>query len=150
MDADEFIDELNGLSGATDAEVRTIADDMTASIERRLAALLCTLTVADHPLAGAATDIIVELTYPASERPPIDPMETQFGAAFKRLLPLETNKIEQIIDDRTTAHSWTIAGQIILAVRADEPFDNQSADRVLRLTTRRDLKWWARWIREQL
>ena len=101
MDADEFIDELNSLGGAAGGDMRMIAEDVTASVERRLAALLCDLMLADHPLAGAATDIMVELTYPASERPPVDPMETQFGAAFKRLLHLEANKIQQIIDDET-------------------------------------------------
>lgn len=92
----------------------------------------------------------MELTYPASERPPVDPMETQFGAAFKRLLHLEANKIQQIIDDETKTVSFCSAAQLIVAVKADEPFDNQSADRILRITTGRDVKWWARWIREQL
>lgn len=150
MDADEFIDELNSLAGSTGGDMSMIADDVTASVERRLAALLCDLMLADHPLAVTATDIMVQLTCPASERPRIDPRETPFATAIKRLLPLETDKIQQVIDDPTAGHLSAIAAQLILAVRADEPFDNQAADQILRLTTGQDLNWWARWIRERL
>ena len=139
MDGQEFIDQLNSFRGSKLDEIKAIAHSRHGPVESRLAAILLELTLADHPLAHWALELVVELMDPETERERIDPMNTEFAERIKALIDKDQKELE-------ARPQPDMSATVILMADSDDPEPNLYLDHMLRLITARDLAWWLEWV----
>lgn len=141
MDGQEFIDQLNSFRGSKLDEIKAIAHSRHGPVESRLAAILLELTLADHPLAHWALELVVELMDPETEREQIDPMSTWLAERIKTLIDKDQQELE-------ACPQLDMAATVILMADSDDPEPDPYLDQKLRFLTARDLAWWLEWVHQ--
>ena len=149
LDGKRFIDELNAHGEWPQAIGDAILRERTASVECRLAALLWhAASSKDDLLANAAFELIIELTFHNGE-PIADPLETNKGRKIRELVHASPDELRAISCDESARVFRRGAAVLILEADSDECSFNPYKDRLLRMLTGHDMKWWIDWIRQQ-